>query len=138
MKKYEAQVSLMTGKSVEEIWGIWTDIPNWPKWDDSKKVEIDGEFKAGSTISCFSDEDPEPRCMTLAEVSVNKEFVDQTDLPFGTIKTYHTLNTLEGSVQVTHRMTAEINNEMADMFGNEIWPNIQAGIFAALNNLINL
>ena len=138
MKKFEAQVSLMTGKSAEAIWGIWTDVPNWPKWDDSQKVEISGDFEVGAVISCFSEEDPEPRSMTISKVVKNEEFMDTTTLPFGIIKTYHTLKTMDGNIQVTHRMVAEMNDDMADMFGNEIWPNIQMGIFGALNNLINL
>ena len=76
MKKFEAQVSLMTVKSIGEVWKIWTDISNWPKWDDSQKVEIDGDFIVGSTIRCFSKEDPEPRNMIIEEVVENERFVD--------------------------------------------------------------
>lgn len=137
MKKFEAQVSLMTRKNDSAIWSLWTDIRNWPEWDGSSKVEINGEFKAESMIRCYSEGEPEPRCMTIIEVNENKEFVDQTDLPFGKIMTYHTIRSLDGSIQVTHKMVAEIDDEMSGMFENEIWPHIQSGIFEPLSRLIS-
>lgn len=76
--------------------------------------------------------------MMIISVKKNEEFIDQTDLPFGKIVTYHLIRPLDGNIQVTHRMVAEIDDNMADMFGNEIWPHIQSGIFEALNGLINL
>lgn len=138
MKNFEAQVSLMTEKNASEIWEIWTDITSWPHWDDSKKVEIDGQFKAGSIISCYSEGDEEPRRMEIISAKENQEFIDQAILPFGKILTYHTIKHFDDMVQVTHKMKAEINDDMADMFGKEIWPHIQSGIFVSLNRLINL
>ncbi|MCI8493419.1 hypothetical protein AALA99_05765 [Anaerotruncus colihominis] len=138
MKKFEAQVSLMTGKSDKEIWDIWTDIANWTKWDDSTKVEIDGAFQVGSTIRCHTEGDDEPRCMTIVSVKENEEFTDQTVLPFGKITTSHIIKSFEGNIQVTHKIVAEMNDDMAAMFGTEIFPHIQSGIFEALNRLINL
>jgi len=35
-------------------------------------------------------------------------------------------------------LLTEIDDSIADMFGKDIWPNIQSGIFEALNRLINL
>ncbi len=138
MKSFEAQVSLMTEKSEKEIWAIWTDTINWPRWDDSAKVERDGPFQAGSTIRCYAEGEEEPRCMTILSVKENEEFIDQTVLPFGTINTYHAIKAFDGMVQVTHKMLAQVNDEMADMFGREIWPHIQSGIFASLHRLIQL
>ena len=138
MKRFEAQVSLMTSKNDTAIWTIWTDVPSWPKWDDSSKTEINGAFEAGNIIRCFAEGEPEPRSMMIISVKKNEEFIDQTDLPFGKIMTYHIIRPLDGNIQVTHRMVAEIDDNMADMFGNEIWPHIQSGIFEALNGLINL
>ena len=76
--------------------------------------------------------------MEIIELVENKKFVDKTTLPFGNIKTYHTLKLIDGNVQVTHKMIAEINDDIANMFGNEVWPNIQSSIFLSLNKLINL
>lgn len=35
-------------------------------------------------------------------------------------------------------LLAETDESITDMFGKDIWPNIQSGIFEALNRLINL
>lgn len=138
MKTFEAQVTLMTTKTDKEVWTIWTDMEHWPKWDDSIKVEINGEFQPGSTITCYSANDTNPRLMDIISVKEKESFTDRCELQFGSIKTYHTIKSFGGNYQITHKMLAEIDDSIADMFGKDIWPNIHSGIFEALNRLINL
>ena len=138
MKIFEAQVSLMTEKNEADIWKIWTDVEGWTRWDDTDRTEIDGPFAAGSTIKCYDKSEEEPRCMKIVSSVNGQEFTDQTELPFGKIMTLHTIKSLAGKIQVTHKMTAEIEDGMSEMFGSEIWPHIQSGIYGSLNNLIRL
>ena len=38
--------SLETEASPEQIWAIWTDVPNWKTWDEGlTDASIDGDFQ---------------------------------------------------------------------------------------------
>lgn len=138
MRHFESQASLMTAKSPQEIWALWVDAPNWTRWDNFSKVEIVGEFVKGSTITCYSEGEKNPLHMVIVSAVIDTEFVTQSNLPFGSITAYHTLKSLDGMVQITHMMSAEISDEMGDMFASKIWPSIQSGVLEAVNRLVNL
>ena len=138
MRHFESQASLMTTKSSQEIWALWVDAPNWTRWDNFSKVGIDGEFVKGSTITCYSEGEMTSLHMVIVSSVTGTEFVTQSNLPFGNITAYHKLKSLDGMMQITHMMSAEISDEMADMFASKIWPSIQSGVLEAVNRLVNL
>jgi uncharacterized protein YndB with AHSA1/START domain len=40
--------ALSTSASPEQVWDVWTDVPNWPQWDIVAAASIEGSFVVGA------------------------------------------------------------------------------------------
>jgi hypothetical protein len=60
--------TLDTPATPEAIWRIWTDVPNWHRWDDGlKTVTLDGPFAIGTSGMLIPDKGPKSR-FTITEL----------------------------------------------------------------------
>jgi len=122
----------------EEIWTLWADINNWKKWDTGiKDSELLTQFTAGNSFS-LTPQGGEPMSVTLKTVTKDKEFSDETILPFGVLRNIHRIEKLGQNISVTHEIHAEITPDASVFFGKEIWPHMQAGLPESVNNIISL
>jgi Polyketide cyclase / dehydrase and lipid transport len=114
-----------TTASPEAIWRVWADVPRWGEWNpDIDRIELDGPFAAGSTIT-MTPRGQEPVELRIAEAVEPERFVDEADLGDVVVRTLHRAERLEGDrVRVLYRM--EISGPAADTMGPELGPAVSA------------
>jgi hypothetical protein len=115
--------SIETSASPEAVWRQWADVEGWSEWNsDIERVELVGDFAAGSTIVMTPIGD-EPVVLRIAEAVEAEMFVDEAELGDIVVRTTHRVESLERErARVTYRM--EITGPAADTLGPEIGPQI--------------
>ncbi|MDQ1047527.1 SRPBCC family protein [Streptomyces sp. V4I2] len=137
-QKFVASATATVHAQAHDIWAVWVDVNAWKNWDDGiESTRLHGNFKAGNTFT-LTPKGGEPMEVVLRTVTQGEEFSDETVLPFGNIVTRHRMQPLDGRVQLTHEVTAEIHCEMAPFFGKDIWPHLQSGLSSSLLGLADL
>ena len=127
--------SIEAAASPESIWRIWADVPRWGEWNpDIERIELDGPFAAGSTIT-MTPRGQEPVELETAEVVEPERFVDEADLGDVVVRTLHRAERLDGErIRVTYRM--EISGPAADTLGPELGRAISADFPEVLAALV--
>jgi hypothetical protein len=122
MWEYEHAVET-TSVSAEAVWRRWTDVTTWAEWNaDIEKVELDGPFEAGGTITMTPVGD-DPVVLRIAEVRENELFVDEAELGDVVVRTMHRVEQLDTDrIRIEYR--TEITGPGADQAGPEIGPAI--------------
>ncbi|HEU5354145.1 MAG TPA: SRPBCC family protein [Actinocrinis sp.] len=122
---WEYEHSIETETAAESLWARWADVATWAEWNaDIEKVELNGSFAAGSTITMTPRGD-EPVVLRLAEVRENETFVDIAEFGGVVIRTMHRLERLEaGRTRITYR--TEITGPAAEELGPQVGPAITA------------
>jgi uncharacterized protein YndB with AHSA1/START domain len=120
---WEYEHAADTNASREAIWRCWENVETWDEWNqDIEKIEIDGPFAEGSTITMMPAGQDAVR-LRLASVEENEQFVDEAEIGGATFRTTHRLDDVgDGRVRVTYRM--EITGPAADQLGPELGPAI--------------
>lgn len=133
--EFRACATVTVKAKAHDVWALWADVNGWRNWDQGiEAVELHGNnFKAGNGFS-LTPRGGEPMKVTIVTATQGEEFSDETELPFGVIRTAHRVEPLAGFVTITHEVVATIAGEMAGMFRHEIWPGLQRGLSEALNN----
>jgi SAM-dependent methyltransferase len=128
--------AIETTASPEAIWRVWVDVPRWGEWNpDIERIELDGPFAAGSTIT-MTPRGQEPIELRIAEAVEPARFVDEADLGDVVVRTLHRAQRLEGDrVRVIYRM--EISGPAADTMGPELGPAISADFPDVLAALVD-
>ena len=128
--------SIEAAGSPEAIWRVWADVPSWGEWNpDIERIELDGPFAAGSTIT-MTPRGQEPVKLAVAEAVEPERFVDEADLGEVVVRTVHHAERLDGDqVRVTYRM--EISGPGADRLGRELGPAISGDFPEVLAALVD-
>jgi hypothetical protein len=112
-----------TDVAAAAIWRIWADVENWGEWNaDIERIEIDGPFVAGSTIT-MTPRGADPVLLKITAAEPVGRFVDVADLGGTLVTTTHQIERLDGGgIRVVYR--TEITGPAADALGPEIGPAI--------------
>src|SRR5690242_19620454 len=87
------------------IWDKWANVLDWPSWHaDVEKMEIDGGFVAGSTMTMHLKGGPSPKIL-LTEVTSGKSFIDRTKFPGAIMDDYHLLEETPDGLRITQTVT---------------------------------
>jgi hypothetical protein len=139
MKKYRVTHTVKTNATQQQVWEIWRDIANWPTWDEGLESCVPkGKFEPGHTFLLAPKGAPQPVEVHLVEVVPHERFVDETRLPFGTIRATHTVEKEGDLVKVTHMIEAEVAPEHAAFFEQAIWSGMEQGVPQSVQNLKKL
>ena len=81
----------------EDIWTIWTDVNNWPKWHgDLDYCKMEGTFEVGNYFM-LKPKGGRPVKIVLTEIDAGNSFTDCTTFPGAKMYDTHALEeTLEG------------------------------------------
>jgi len=135
---FVAAATMTTTASTADIWALWVDVRGWTNWDNGlERIEMKGNFKAGNSFE-LTPRGGEPITVNIKTVTQGEEFSDEAVLPFGTIRTYHRMETIGKRVKLTHEIHAEIASEAAGFFEKEIWPHMQSGLPESVNNIVGI
>jgi uncharacterized protein YndB with AHSA1/START domain len=132
---WEAEYSIETRATPEEIWRLWADVAGWPAWNaDIEEIELSGPFAAGSTIR-MTPIDQEPIELRIAEAVEPELFVDEADLGEIVVRTIHRAEQVDGGrARVSYRM--EITGPASDTLGPQIGPEISGDFPQTLAALV--
>lgn len=131
--------SIETDASVEAIYSLYADVPNWTRWDKGLTgVTLDGPFAVGST-GTITPEGQDTLSYQLVEVEPNRSFADETEIPGAgiTVRFDHLLERLPtGRTRITHAVS--IAGPNADDLGPKIGPQIVSDLPDAMEALVKL
>ena len=96
--------SLETKATPEQIWAIWTDVPNWKSWDVGlTDASIDGDFQLHAQGRITSLEGRRSK-FTVTEYNSGKSYTFKTKLPLGALHVKRFLTVKEGKTVFTHEV----------------------------------
>ncbi|QII72330.1 SRPBCC family protein [Apibacter sp. B2966] len=139
-KKYIGQSTMTANVSSKKVWNLWKDVNNWNKWDEGiQSIRLEGNFQKGGKVFMIGD-NPDEIQIEITDVKEEISFSDITKLPFGSIKTHHEIERLEGgNIKLTHKIEAYIEGEKEnDFFSQNIWPEMQKNLSNAVFNILKL
>jgi len=91
-----------TTASPATIWHIWTDVPNWKRWDDGlKSAELNGTFAPGTAGTLIPDKGPKSR-FSLTEVVDGQSYTFKTNVPLGALYVKRYIGVRDGKTVFTH------------------------------------
>nr|WP_297919263.1 SRPBCC family protein [uncultured Allomuricauda sp.] len=104
-----------TSATPEKIWAIWTDVPNWKKWDTGlKDAELEEPFGLNAKGKIISLQGRKSR-FKVTQFEPGESYTFKTKLPFGALYVKRFLESEEDTTYFTH----------------EVWfTGLAAGIFA--------
>lgn len=101
---YGFQHTMKTGAAVSAIWDVWTDVPNWPKWDTGlKEASLKSEFSEGVKGKLTPDKGPKTR-FKIVDIKDEKGYMLKTKIPFGWLNVKRTLESKGGDTYFTHEV----------------------------------
>lgn len=113
-----------TTASNDKIWGIWTDVPQWKRWDKGlKDAFLESEFKPGAAGIVIPDKGPKSKFI-ISEWVPNKSYTFKTKIPFGWLIIKRTLEDKEGKTYFTHDV--EFTGILKKTFGESLGVKFRA------------
>lgn len=96
--------TLTTTARPETIWIIWTDVPNWSRWDDGlKTADLDGPFTVGTGGRLIPDKGPKSR-FVITDLVPGQSYTFRTRLPLGSLYVKRFLTQQNGQTAFTHEV----------------------------------
>src|SRR5579872_5950857 len=96
--------TIVTGVTPSQIWKVWSDIKNRPKWDtDIEWAEINGPFETGSIIY-FKVKGGRKLKMEITDCVPNKLFTDTFLFPFARMDGIHEMEQVSDGLRITTTM----------------------------------
>jgi hypothetical protein len=139
MKEYRVSHSELTSAKPEDVWAHWSEISNWTNWDEGLEATThEGSFDVGESFMLVPKGAPQAVEVTLVDVVPNERFVDETNLPFGTIRASHTIDKEGDKYRVTHTIEAKVKPEHSGFFEQAIWSGMEEGVAQSVRNVLKL
>src|SRR5207247_7163561 len=96
-----------TSAEPEAIWQLWSDPPQWPRWDeDLEEVSLEGSFEVGSK-GVLRPKGMDGFGFELTRVEAGVGYTDLTPLPGALLRFDHDLVREDGRLQIVQRVTME-------------------------------
>ncbi|TAK73197.1 MAG: polyketide cyclase [Gammaproteobacteria bacterium] len=90
------------GIKKEDIWRIWADVNNWPKWDkELESCEMKGSFEERNQFILKPKGGPKVK-ITLSEVKPNEKFTDYCKFIGATMYDMHELEETSDGLRITN------------------------------------
>jgi hypothetical protein len=122
-----------TTATSDKIWQIWTDVPNWKKWDKGlKEAIIEGEFIVGTKGKLIPDKGLKSKFI-ISELEPNKSYTFKTKIPFGWLIIKRSLEVKEGKTFFTHDV--EFTGIFKRILGNKLGKNYRAMLPSVLTEI---
>jgi hypothetical protein len=111
--------SISTTASQEQIWKIWTDVPNWHTWDTGlKSASLKDEFEEGVKGKLIPDEGPKSS-FKISELEEGRSYTLKTRIPFGALIVRRFMEVKDDQTIFTHEVefTGWLKKAFAKRFG---------------------
>lgn len=128
------EYSLETEATKEQIWTVYKDVKNWPKWDhEIEYAEHQGEFKTGSICILKPKKGPKVKSV-MTHCEELKSFTDESKLPLGKLRFHHKIDEQGEKIRITHRI--EITGPLTFIFACVIGRKIADSLPQTMKNLV--
>lgn len=125
-----------TTATKEQIWKLWTDIPNWKLWDkDVEHSDISGDIKQGTNGVLKPVGGPKTK-LVITECEHLKVFTDRSFLPLCKMDFIHSMTETKNGLEITHKVV--MTGFLTFLFSKIIGKNIAKGLPQAVENLIKI
>ena len=125
--------TIQTSASLEAIWKLWSDVPNWNVWDHGvESSTIDGPFVTGATGTLKPVGGPLLHTK-LTDVQPMKSFVTESKLPLARIVVSHFMKQIERELEVTHQI--EMRGVLAFLFAYVIGRSMKKNLPQEMQNM---
>lgn len=93
-----------SGVSSQTVWGLWTDINNWPRWHgDLDYCRLEGPFAVGNHFF-LKPKGVRPVKIVLTEIEEGRKFTDRTIFPGAKMFVTHTLEETNQGLKLTNTL----------------------------------
>lgn len=124
------------GVKKEDVWRVWADVNNWPKWDgELEYCKMDGAFTKGTQFILKPIDGPKVK-ITLSDVIPNKKFTDYCKFIGATMVDDHELEETSEGLRITNTIT--VKGPLSFIWVKLVAKNVFHSIPKNLDNLINL
>ena len=97
--------STFTTAPPDQIWMIWTDVPNWHTWDTGlKSATLEGPFALEVKGKLIPDKGPKAK-FVIAALEEGKSYTFKTKIPFGWLIVARELEIEAGKTKFTHTVS---------------------------------
>jgi hypothetical protein len=125
-----------TTASPEEIWNIWTDVPNWQLWDTGlKQAELFGDFNLNSKGIITSLEGRKSK-FKIVEFNKSKSYTFKTNLPLAGLYVKRKLEIKGDKTFFTHEVW--FKGITAHLFARSFGSKFKAMLPEVMNNIKKL
>ena len=130
------EVSRKTTAKKENIWELWSDVPNWNIWDaEVENAELFGQFETGTKGILKPTGGPKAK-FEMTECTKLKSFTDRSYLPLCKMDFIHSMNETNDGLEITHKVV--MTGFMTFLFSKVIGNKIKVGLPIAVEKLIEL
>ena len=129
--KFEQSISINSNPAA--IYSAYQNVSDWPKWDpETEAASLDGEFVVGSVGKIKPKGAPVSK-IALTEVTPNKSFTVECNLPLCKMLFIHELNEIDNGTEVINQVI--FTGLLAPIFGRLIGKGINKSIPDSLKGL---
>lgn len=108
----------------ENIWAVWTDVPNWKQWDKGlQEAILYGDFKLGAKGRLIPDKGPKSR-FVISQYDQNTSYTFKTAIPLGTLRVKRSLELKNNRTFFTHEV--EFTGPLKKLFGRKMGKRYRA------------
>jgi hypothetical protein len=88
----------------EDIWGLWVDIDNWPKWhDDLTYCKLYGKFEVGSYFKLKPKMSPAVK-IVIIDIKPGVSYTDCTKFPGAKMLDTHSIKETPEGIQISNKI----------------------------------
>ena len=129
--KFEQSISINSNPAA--IYTVYQNVSDWPIWDpETEAAALDGEFAVGSEGKVKPKGAPVSK-ITLTEVTPDKSFTVECNLPLCKMLFIHELNEIDEGTEVVNQVV--FTGLLAPIFGRLIGKGIEKSIPDSLKGL---
>jgi hypothetical protein len=122
------------GVKKEDVWRIWSDVNNWPKWDEELEYcKMDNMFIEGSQFILKPKGGPKVK-ITLSEVKPDEKFTDYCQFPGATMYDAHELEETPDGLRITSIIT--VTGPLSFIWVNLVAKNVANSIPKQMDLLV--
>lgn len=123
------------GVKKDDVWRIWSDINNWPKWDkELEYCKMESMFIEGSQFILKPKGGPKVK-ITLSEVKPNEKFTDYCKFLGATMYDAHELEETSDGLRITSTIT--VTGPLSFIWVNLVAKNVANSVPKNMDALVD-
>ena len=122
------------GVRKKDIWHVWADVNNWPKWDNELEYcDMKGNFNQGRQFILKPRGGPKVK-ITLSEIITNEKFTGYCKFLGATMYNVHELEDESGSLRITN--TISVTGPIAFLWAHLVAKKVAQAVPMQTDNLV--